>query len=1090
MNSSAFPTVIGHRYYLSNLLGAGGMGSVYRALDRLTGQSVALKRVTAAPDQLQFGTQDESSDLRVALAREFAALSSLKHPHIISVLDYGFEEDGQPYFTMDLLENAQPLNIAAENQPLDARINLLAQMLQALAYLHRRGILHRDLKPGNVLVANGQVKVLDFGLAVAREQLNDTDAIATGTLAYMAPEILMGDLAREASDLYAVGVIAYQVLTGNHPFDTSNISLLLNDILHKIPDVTHIENSALAAAIAQLLDKNPAQRLITPTEIITLLGNATGQHIQTETAATRESFIQAAEFIGRRWELGQLKQAMSDAIDGQGSAWLVGGESGVGKSRLLNEVRTIALVQGALVLRGQAVNEGGAVYQLWREPLRWLSLISDLSDLEAGVLKNLVPDIATLLERDIMDAQPLDPQGTQRRLFNVIERVIRRQRQPLVLLLEDLHWADDSLSILSQIAALTRDLPILIIGTFRDDERPDLPANLPGLVLIKLSRLVKAEIAQLSESMLGINNPAVIARLEQETEGNVFFLVEVVRVLAEEAGQLGKIGQVPLPESVFAGGVEQIIQRRLHHVPADGHALLQFAAATGRQLDLDLLRVAEPTANLEQWLTGCSNVAVLEFQDDQWRFSHDKLRDAVLVNLQTPERQSLHKQVAEVIEAVYPDVVEQYAALAYHWGSAANLPKEVDYAQRAGQVALRNSAYLDAVRQFTRSLTALAKLPGTPERTQTELTLQISLGVALLSIKGYTAPEVKQAWTRAYEVARAVEHAPEHFQALWGLWSFYVVQPNFKQALELAQQMFTLAECTQDRVFFLVGHWVLGVTYYGLADFELARTHLEQSIALYRSQEDRSLSYMYGQDPCVTSLGWLAHTLWRLGYPDQARQRMQEAVALAEGLQHPFTLAYIQGNAALFYTLLPDIQMVSDSIQKMVTLSTEQGFILWIAWAHCLRAWVLTENGHPAASVAEYTQGLAIIRMIGAEIELPYVLSLEAEALGLAGQTDEGLRVIDQAFAIIAQTEERSSEPELYRIKGELLMLDNRPHAEEFFEKAITIARQQHSKSWELRATTSRAYYWEMQGKKDAAQQSLQAISEWFTQNVGEAVSS
>src|SRR5258708_30804610 len=190
MNSSAFPTVIGHRYYLSNLLGAGGMGSVYRALDRLTGQSVALKRVTAAPDQLQFGTQDESSDLRVALAREFAALSSLKHPHIISVLDYGFEEDGQPYFTMDLLENAQPLNIAAENQPLDARINLLAQMLQALAYLHRRGILHRDLKPGNVLVANDQSKVLVFRLPSARHQPHHTHPLPTRTPPYLAPYTL------------------------------------------------------------------------------------------------------------------------------------------------------------------------------------------------------------------------------------------------------------------------------------------------------------------------------------------------------------------------------------------------------------------------------------------------------------------------------------------------------------------------------------------------------------------------------------------------------------------------------------------------------------------------------------------------------------------------------------------------------------------------------------------------------------------------------------------------------------------------------------------------------------------------------------
>src|SRR5258708_14862977 len=280
------PTTIGIRYQVLENVGAGSMGTVYAALDRLTGRRVALKHVSAhAASFLESDT--EGGDMRRMMAHEFRALASLRHPNIVTVLDYGFDDANQPYYVMELLENAQTILEAARPQPFKVQVDLLVQMLQALAYLHRRGILHRDLKPGNVLVANGQVKVLDFGRAVAREQLNDPDAIATGTLAYMAPEILMGDLAREASDLYAVGVIAYQVLTGNHPFDTSNISLLLNDILHKIPDVTHIENSALAAAIAQLLDKNPAQRLITPTEIITLLGNATGQHIQTETAATR-----------------------------------------------------------------------------------------------------------------------------------------------------------------------------------------------------------------------------------------------------------------------------------------------------------------------------------------------------------------------------------------------------------------------------------------------------------------------------------------------------------------------------------------------------------------------------------------------------------------------------------------------------------------------------------------------------------------------------------------------------------------------------------------------------------------------------------
>jgi len=459
------------------------------------------------------------------------------------------------------------------------------------------------------------------------------------------------------------------------------------------------------------------------------------------------------------------------------------------------------------------------------------------------------------------------------------------------------------------------------------------------------------------------------------------------------------------------------------------------------------------------------------------------LREGVLADLPIQERPKLHARVAEVIEVVYPNRPEQYAALAYHWGQTDNASKEVHYAHQAGELSLRNSANVDAARQYRSALTALLKLPHTPERVQTELALQISLSVALLSIKGYTAPEVKQAWTRAHELSREVEDGPQYFQTLWGLWSFYVVQPKFKQALELAQQMFASAERAQDRVFLLVGHWVLGVTYYGMGDLQLAKTHLEQSVALYKVQEDRSLAFQYGQDPCVTSLGWLAFTLWRLGYTDLARQRMQEAITLAEGLHHMFSLTFILGNATLFYTLLHDVKAVTDGIEDMIRLSTEQGFILWMAWGHCLRGWVLTQSGQPNEAIAEFTQGMAIVRMIGAEIEIPYLLSLQAEAYGLAGQADEGLTAIEQALATISQTEEYSAEPELYRIKGELLMRLGRPEAEAHFEKAIAIARQQQSKSWELRATISRCRLWENQGKKDEAAHALRAINHWFTEN-------
>src|SRR5450432_2285906 len=257
MVASARAEVVGRRYLLQEQVGEGGMGVVYRATDRLTGENVALKRVTAGLQDMMdtrailatrslFSTQlapeshpSDSSDPRVSLAQEFETLASLRHPNIISVLDYGFDDQQQPYFTMSFVEHGQSFIDAVVGKPLETQISLLIQILQALAYLHRRGILHRDLKPANVVVTDGQVKVLDFGLALVRTRgVTETSDTTVGTFAYMAPELLSEQLPSPASDLYAVGIIAYEMLTGRHPFDVNNIVQLVSDTIHTMPDLT------------------------------------------------------------------------------------------------------------------------------------------------------------------------------------------------------------------------------------------------------------------------------------------------------------------------------------------------------------------------------------------------------------------------------------------------------------------------------------------------------------------------------------------------------------------------------------------------------------------------------------------------------------------------------------------------------------------------------------------------------------------------------------------------------------------------------------------------------------------------------------
>ncbi len=786
MQADRLSPLIGSRYRLESQLGRGGMGEVYRALDDLTGEEVALKRVLTPTQHLQFAsrisdnsTASESTNLRLALAQEFHTLASLRHPNIIRVLDYGFDADRQPYLTMDLLHEPRNLLEAGRGQSLGFKINLLIQTLQALAYLHRREVIHRDLKPDNIAVVheNGapHVRVLDFGLALTMPDSLHTGAHGlAGTLAYMAPEVLQGGQASVASDLYALGVIAFELLAGKHPFHGDSTRELVNNILRTDPDLAPLLDlqpqrktdelilifdssgqskfrATLVEIIDKLLAKHPADRYNDAYAVITDLCAAADLPLPEESDAIRESFLQAARFVGRDAEIHQLRRALTDASVGKGSLWLVGGESGVGKSRLLDELRKWAMIEGVLTLRGQAVNSGGQPFQLWHDPLRRLILSTGLHHEEASVLSTILPEVSI-----IFDDVPLPPAGRdlQGRLTEIIIDLFQRHHEPMVLLLEDLQWGAEGLQALKGLASFISDLPLLIVGSFRDDERPRLPEELPQAQLITLTRFGQDEIALLTRSMLGEARPDVLDYLQRETEGNAFFLVETVRALAEEAGRLSEIGHEALPEHLLVGGVQEVIWRRLNRVPPSAHGLLKLAAVIGRELDLRLLRQALQTGvygparlhglELEDWLTTCANRAVFESDGSGWRFAHDKLREALLDALTPEERAAYHREAAEAIEAVYPAELERYAsALANHWREAGDWQKEGPYLLIAMRHASESSAYPEA-RDLCRRALEICAYEDQPNPTEALAEIHNLLGYAYFYLSEYNASREHQ----------------------------------------------------------------------------------------------------------------------------------------------------------------------------------------------------------------------------------------------------------------------------------------------------------------------------------------------------------
>lgn len=823
--------MIGQRYKLLDELGSGGMGTVYRAHDRLTKQLVALKQVHAGEYLDSSEADDGNDEIRLNLAQEFRMLAALHHPHVIQVLDYGFDALQRPYYTMELLENARTIVDAGGLFPFYTKIEFLMQLFQALAYLHHRSVIHCDLKPSNVLVAGRGVKVLDFGLSMLGGQPNENLSTTAGTLAYMAPEVLTGASPTISADLYAVGVITFELLIGRHPFNRNDLSRLIQQVLYSPPDLSgvHLE-PGMMLFLEQILAKDPGVRFPDANDAMSALSEAAHHPLPVETIEIRESFLQTAPLVGRENELHTLFTALTAMLRGSGSTWLVGGESGVGKSRLLEEVRIRAMVHGVVVIRGRGDNQHTGPYSLWRPLIRWLCLLTQVEEEEAFVLRATVPDIVDLVgEGEIQHNHP-----SPMKLDQVTEGLLSRIQHPVMVILEDLHWVgSESLNLLNRISQLAGQLPLLVVGSFRDDEVVDLPASLPQAEVLKLQRLSEENVAELIEAILGdVGRKAdVVDFLHRETEGNVFFLLEIVRTLAEEAGQLDQIGSITLPQQVYAGGVKHVVQRRLSRLGASARPLLTLAAVAGRQLDLALLKNLAPDIDVEVWLTECANAAVLEFQDDNWRFTHDKIREGITDGLSASSLGQLYERVATAMEQLYGDHPEQAGALAYQWKMAGQRGREYHYTVRAGHLALPSGAYREAVRYFVRAL----ELHEDAETDVLErVHLNNQLAEAHLGLGSYD--QAKQLYQANVHDLDAMEHKGELAMVL-------------------------------NR---------LGDIEYALETFETATTYYEQSLSLYRVLND--------QNGIAETLNRLGNVAYDVGDDTRATQLYQESLALSRAI--------------------------------------------------------------------------------------------------------------------------------------------------------------------------------------------------------------
>jgi DNA-binding SARP family transcriptional activator/predicted ATPase len=733
--------------------------------------------------------------------------------------------------------------------------------------------------------------------------------------------------------------------------------------------------------------------------------------------------------------------------------------------------------------------------------------------------------LAELVERKATGLVVPSPQ--QRDLFEQYTRVLQAlaRNASLVLVLDDLQWADlGSISLLFHLGRQVARSRILILGAYRPEEVAlgrDGARHPLEPVVNELQRqfgditlnVDQAGSREFVEAFLD-SEPNRLGQsfremLFQQTRGNPLFTIELLRGMQER----GDVLQDPdgwwvegpaLDWERLPARVEAVIAERIGRLAQPLRAALRVASVEGETFTAEVVAQVQATGEREllarlsgeldrrHRLIRAQSILRIDGQLlSSYRFRHTLYQKYLYSSLDEVERVHLHEQVGTAMEGLYEaqeqitpgaDIAPQ---LARHFLEARIAEKAVHYLHQAGERAIQLSAYQEALTHLTKGLALLMSLPDSPERDQQELGLQLSIGLAWKH--NWAIPQGKKSINRARELCQQLGKTAQLSRVLGELAVYHYVRAEYQRALEFGSQALSLAEQANDPILVAEGHWYLGFLMFCLGDYTTARDHLEQVTSFYNpEQHHRSLVFLRGVDAGLSALAYYACCLWCLGYPDQASRKSQEALALARGFDHPFTLADVLCYAGcLFNTTRRDAQALKEDADALIRLSHEKGIAGagWSGIGMCFQGEALAMLGQVQEAIPQIRQGMAVDQSDDVHLHILLALRSLAKAQARAGHTQTGLATLAEALTVVEQTGERHWEADLYRLRAEMLLRQgNETEAEASLQKAIEVARRQSARSWELRATIDLARLWQKQGRRDEARQVLAEIYGWFTE--------
>jgi predicted ATPase/DNA-binding winged helix-turn-helix (wHTH) protein len=810
-------------------------------------------------------------------------------------------------------------------------------------------------------------------------------------------------------------------------------------------------------------------------------------------------------FVGREDELRLLLGRWERTREGEGQAVLIVGEPGIGKSRLVEELRARITPHPHLWIEcaGEQFFTNTpfhAVVEVLKQALGWsgnetneqrLDLLERSLEMAGLKLDDSVPLVAEMLNLALPEEYPplmLPPEHRRRRLIATLAGWVfgAAKAQPLMLVMEDLHWLDPStLELTETLVEQGATAPLMLLCTARPEFSTRWPMRAHH-AQISLNRLNDRETREMVAGLAAraALSKNVIDTVVKRADGVPLFAEELTRLILEGDGR-SAAREIP-------GTLRDSLNARIDRL-GPAKQVAQVAAVIGREFSYELLQAVlqMPEDELQSGLAKLADAEVIYARgiapDASYQFKHALIRDAAYEALLKTRRQELHRRIANVVDRSFPEIAAaRPELLAHHYSEAGLSAQAIPCWQRAGQRAVERSAHVEAINHLNRGLELLKPLAGTSEHAAEELTLQVTLGVPLGIIKGYASPEVKTVYERARELCHQVGETPHLCPVLWALWRLHHVRAEFQEARELGEELLVLAQRHQDHDFLLQAHHALWTTLILLGEFTLAREHLEQGMFLYDPQQHRSHAFLYGgHDPGACCRVQRGYVLWYLGYPEQALKSAQESIILAQELSHPYTVVMSLEGATMIHQFCRDIRATQERAETVLAFARDGGFPAYSAMAILYRGWALAEQGLEKEGLTELRQGMAAYRATGAGLGLPYQLARMAEVYARTGQVQEGLSALAEALVATDKTGDRRWVAELYRLKGELTLQsksEGREGAEEYFLRAIGIARGQQAKSFELRATMSLARLLANQGRRDEAHTMLAEVYGWFTE--------